>query len=230
VEVDGREFNYSPDKDCRPRRSVHESTQLNYACPQSIGRALTLKEASVIILTGGKSSRFGSDKTSTLLGDKTLVAHIIDALQNRFPITIVGPEFEHSLPSLQFTREEPIGGGPVSALEAGLKLVSTEYVGVIAGDMPFGGRVITALLEDVLESDGLVPIDDMGFRQTLCAIYRVAPLRAALNARATLKGMSMKSLISLIDIEEIALSKDLASSLLDIDTLEDLNRARSEGR
>ena len=37
-----------------------------------------------VILSGGKSRRFGGDKATTLLGNKTLIEHTVDKLKNNF--------------------------------------------------------------------------------------------------------------------------------------------------
>ena len=188
-------------------------------------------EISAIVLTGGRSSRFGSDKTTALLGQKPLVNHLLDSIPDQWPIVIVGPAFEYFRRSLQFTREEPVGGGPVCAVNAGLQMISTEFVVVIAADMPFAGRLLKEFSMRVVNRDGLVALDDEGIPQSLCALYRVAPLRTALKAvqaQGGLDGQSMKNLIGLLDIEEISLGKEFASSLLDIDTPEDLERLNSE--
>jgi molybdopterin-guanine dinucleotide biosynthesis protein A len=185
---------------------------------------------SAIILTGGSSTRFGSDKTQALLGEKTIVAHIVDSLPREWPIIIVGPTFVSQRSSLYFTREEPIGGGPVYALAAGLRLVSTAFVAVIAGDMPFAARALTELIDRQVSKDGLVLLDQEGFRQTLCAIYRTSSLESALSSMDALEGKSMRNLVDLLNVEEISLAEEFASSLLDIDTLEDLTRAKNESR
>ncbi len=186
------------------------------------------KEITALILTGGESSRFGSNKTSALLGRKTLINHVIDSIPKRWPIVMVGPNYASPRNFIQCTREVPAGGGPVCAIEAGLRLISTEFVAVIASDMPFAGRVIKALSQQVIAKDALIAIDEKGYAQTLCAIYRTEPLHTAIKSLEPLAGLSMKKLLPLLDAEKISLGKEFASSLLDIDTPEDLQRLKSE--
>lgn len=187
-------------------------------------------DITALILTGGKSSRFGSDKSLAILDGKTLLEQIVDSLPEKWPIVIVGPEFSHSRRSLRFTREEPIGGGPVSAVAAGLSCVETEFVAVIATDMPFAGQVIEDLADRGIHADGAIPVDSEGFRQSLCAIYRVDSLESALKSLPQLHNNSMRNVIAVLDLEEVTLEAEFASNLLDIDTLDDLNRAQSKER
>ena len=185
-------------------------------------------DITALILTGGASSRFGSDKASAILAGKTLIEQIVDSLPKEWPIVIVGPEFANSRHSLHFTREEPIGGGPVSAVGAGLTSLATEFVAVIATDMPFAGQVIQDLAERVILADGVIPLDSEGFRQSLCAIYRVSSLNSALKSLSQLHGNSMRNVIAALSLEDVTLETEYASNLLDIDTLADLKRAQSK--
>ena len=42
-----------------------------------------------IILAGGKSSRFGEDKSNTKLGNKTLLDHIVDKIEKEFSEVLI---------------------------------------------------------------------------------------------------------------------------------------------
>ena len=186
---------------------------------------------SVIILTGGKSTRFGSDKSHALLGEQTLLSHLLSDLPVTIEIVIVGPEFKEVSRDLRFVQENPRGSGPVAALNAGVDLIDTEFVAVIATDMPFAISAINNLL-NFLHSvqDGVIPRDGEGVAQTLCAIYRTSSLRQALTKLGNPEGRSMRSLVALLDLTEVELPITLESSLLDIDTPEELNRAIAMNR
>ena len=184
------------------------------------------ENCSVMILTGGRSTRFGSDKSKAQLGEQTLLAHLLSGLPSTTEIVIVGPVFEHAPPNLRFVQENPRGGGPVAALHAGIDLIDTEFVALIATDMPFAVRVIRTLFDSVeLARDGVIPLDREGVAQTLCAIYRTASLRRALTTLGNPEGRSMRSLAALLDLYEVELPRALESSLLDIDRPEELDRA-----
>ena len=183
----------------------------------------------VMILTGGSSSRFGSDKSRALLGDISLLDHLLISLPEEFEIIIVGPEIEVNRQNLRCVVESPIGGGPVAAIDAGLALVDTEFVVIVATDMPFASRIVVELLKKIAKpdeiADGLIPLDVQNVRQSLCALYRPDSLRRALATMGKVDGKSMRELTALLDVEDVKLSASLEGNLLDIDTQEDLSRA-----
>ena len=164
----------------------------------------------------------GADKTTATLGATTVLEHLLDALPAPWSVIAVGPE-RPTRRVVRWTRESPAGGGPVAAVAAGLSLVDTELVVVLAGDMPFagdtGGTLATALRDDPT-TDAVVAVDAGGRPNPLLAAYRTAALRAALphppaNAPAR----------SLLAVPHIMLSVDEADAL-DVDTPEELAAAR----
>jgi len=50
-----------------------------------------------VVLAGGKSKRFGSDKTSVKLGDKTLIEHTISKIENYFQEILIISNNENHL-------------------------------------------------------------------------------------------------------------------------------------
>jgi molybdopterin-guanine dinucleotide biosynthesis protein A len=181
---------------------------------------------STIILTGGTSRRFGSDKSQALLLGHSLLDEILLALPIESSVIVVGPELSSPVREVKVTRENPIHGGPVAGISAGLALVETESVGVIATDMPFAtpvlGKLANALSDEV---DVVMPIDANGFRQPLCAVYRVHSLRAALTQLGASHGQSMRNLVNLLKVKEVSIGDAEGSPLMDIDTYADLERA-----
>ena len=197
--------------------------------PSTRSAALTTDQPSVawtaIILTGGAGTRMGREKPGVMLGDFTLVDHVFMGLPSGVEVIVVGPDLPRPLRPVTCTRESPPGGGPVAGLAAGLHLVTTEIVGVIATDMPFAGGVLEGLAQRMPPgADALIPVDATGHRQPLCAVYRAAALRSALFALGALTGTSMRSLLAHLVIAETA-STDL-DALFDIDTPSDLERSR----
>lgn len=185
----------------------------------------------VMILTGGKSTRFGSDKSQALLGETSLLDRLLTTLPDELDVVAVGPRIEKSARDVHFIQEDPVGGGPVAAIDSGLRLVSTEFAVIIATDMPFASQIVVDLvkrsstLKEVV--DALIPLDRQGVRQTLCALYRSDSLRRALTELGAVEGKSMRALTALLEVEEIELPPSLESNLLDIDTKEDMFRATS---
>jgi molybdopterin-guanine dinucleotide biosynthesis protein A len=180
----------------------------------------------VIILAGGRSRRFGSDKSQARLSKYSLLDEILLALPVGLPVIVVGPGLPSLVRKVQMTREQPINGGPVAGISAGLLLLQTDLVGVIATDMPFAARVLSQLVDELPDAaDGIVPIDAEGFQQPLCAIYRVNALRKALVQLGISDGQSMRNLMTLLNVHEVFMGDDAQNALMDIDTPADLEHA-----
>jgi len=183
---------------------------------------------SVMILTGGTSKRFGSDKSEALIDGRALIDHLIGQIPTGLPTVIVGPDRDSYGAEIQVVQESPALGGPVSAIAAGVALVKTELVAIFATDMPFGPLLIPNLLAALdLACDAVVPIDDGGFVQPLGAIYRVNSLLKALESFETVTGESMRNLLSYLKVVKIPIDDSIAHFLIDIDTQADLRKAVS---
>jgi molybdopterin-guanine dinucleotide biosynthesis protein A len=185
---------------------------------------------SAMILTGGTSSRFGSDKSQALLGSHSLIEILLTNLPANMEIVIVGPNIPSASRPVSYAREDPSGGGPVAAIHAGLDLIHSEFVVIIATDMPFAHQVLALLMANLPETeDATIPLDFQGVRQTLCALYRVGSLRQALAKLGDTHGQSMRNLTQLLSVKELRLEPSLQHVLLDIDTPSDLEQAITLG-
>lgn len=169
-----------------------------------------------IILTGGTSKRFGSDKSQAIIANRTLLEILTEGLSE---LIIVGQETPIKA---KYVREQPLGSGPVAAIGAGLKEVESELVGIFATDMPFASRLLNQL-RIALSKDAAIPVDCDGFAQPLAAIYRTKALKRAIATFETLENKSVKELISKLNVDLVPLVE--TELLLDIDTKADLEKA-----
>jgi molybdopterin-guanine dinucleotide biosynthesis protein A len=164
---------------------------------------------SIIVLTGGRSTRLGRDKATAVVAGQRMIDRVVAQLPE-VPIIVVGPD--PRIEGVEVTREDPPGGGPAAGIAAGLARVSTEWVGVLAADMPFAAPMLLSLPR---ENDAVVPIAD-GHQQPLCAWYRTTVLRdlgPGLSMRRVLAGLGATYV-------EVA-----AQQVADIDTPADLAAA-----
>jgi molybdopterin-guanine dinucleotide biosynthesis protein A len=182
-------------------------------------------DTTVLVLCGGDSRRLGpdgSDKTAATLGATTVLDHLLDALPADWPVVAVGPE-RPTHRSVRWTREAPAGGGPVAAVAAGLALVDTALVVVLAGDMPFSGTAAThlaATLNHHPTTDAVVAVDPGGRENPLLTAYRATALRDALPH--PLANAAARALLAVAYITEPVDERDS----LDVDTPEALAEAR----
>ena len=168
-----------------------------------------------MVLTGGRSTRLGEDKATAVVAGRRMVDRLVANIPAEVPVVVVGPDPAVKREVL-VTREDPPGGGPAAGIAAGLPLVGTDVVAVVAADMPFAIEVVLGLLEQLSDADAVVAHAD-GHDNGLCAVYRTQALRA-LGMGA---GMSMRAVLAGLAVRRVQVPGHL---LADIDTPADLAR------
>lgn len=173
-----------------------------------------------IVLAGGAARRLsGVDKPALSVGGKPLMARALTALAEADPVIVVGPE-RPGFGDVVWTRETEPGTGPVAALAAGLALVPTEIVVVLAGDLAgIRKSTVDRLLAALGSAQGAVLVDAGGERQWLLGAWRTDALRDALPDRV--ENASLKRTLGALDIVDVP---EEPGESEDIDTPEDLNR------
>lgn len=136
---------------------------------------------------------------------------------------------------VRWTREDPPGGGPLAALDAGVRETRADVLLVLSADLPFLDedtvrRLLGVLAEDPGAEAALLT-DAGGRDQPLVAAYRAAPLRRELariaGERGTLAGGPLRLLTGALRLTRVA-AGPLAS--FDCDTWEDIATARARIR
>jgi molybdopterin-guanine dinucleotide biosynthesis protein A len=140
-------------------------------------------DVTAVVLAGGTSRRFGSDKLAAPLRGTTVLDHLLGSLPSRWPVVVVGIERPTVRP-VTWASEDPPGGGPLAGVEAGLRCVATGLVLVVAGDMPYAGAaavdLVATLRAQPPDVAAVVAQDDSGHANPLLAAYRAAAVRQAL--------------------------------------------------
>ena len=181
---------------------------------------------SVIILAGGRSTRFGSDKALAELDGQRLVDRALAGIPVHVPIVLVGPDLRPLAREVCVVREDPPFGGPVAAIDAGLPHVSTSIVAVLAADMPAAAGHLGSLVHSLGPGDeGIIPADSRGRAQVLCGAYRRACLeravRAASGPTGGPAGLSMRAVVSGMKLATVTWPDERT---WDVDTPADLVR------
>ncbi|MFE0592110.1 molybdenum cofactor guanylyltransferase [Micromonospora echinospora] len=189
-----------------------------------------------VVLTGGAARRLGGvDKPGLPIGGRPMRDRVLAAVADATPRIVVGPETTPVPADVRLTREEPAGGGPVAAVAAGLALLppGTTTVALLAGDLPLltataVGELRRALAADP-GADGVCHVDPDGRRQSLCGLWRLAPLRAAVDRltadRGGLTGVSVRALLAGLTVAELRWSGEGPPPWFDCDTDDDVRRA-----
>jgi molybdopterin-guanine dinucleotide biosynthesis protein A len=170
-----------------------------------------------MVLTGGGSVRLGRDKATTVVSGRRMIDRVLAQIPAEVPVVVVGPD-PGTDRQVTVTREDPPGGGPAAAIGAGLPHVDTEWVAVIAADMPFAVDVVIGLLNRLGSAQAVVP-QAQDHPQPLCALYRAEVLRALDLA----PGTSMRALLADLDVDYAHADPQ---AFIDIDTPADLILAR----
>lgn len=138
-----------------------------------------------IVLCGGRSTRFGADKTRAVLEGRPLLDHVLDALPPDWPIVLVGPRRTTSR-DVVWVRETPAFGGPLAALATGLARIETSTFTLIGADMPYAGataRLLAARLQRASDDiDTVIARTPDGRLQPLLIAARTPAGRKALPA------------------------------------------------
>ncbi|MEL5954193.1 NTP transferase domain-containing protein [Streptomyces sp. CLV115] len=187
-----------------------------------------------IVLAGGAAKRLGgADKPGIRVGGRALLDRVLTACADASTTVVVGGRRTTVRPVI-WTYEEPRGGGPLAALDAGVRRTTAQRVLVLSADLPFlGTGTVAALLAAAGEGrrDGAVCTDREGRDQPLVAVYRAEPLRRELALLATehggLSGLPLRLLTHELDLARVA-ADPLAS--FDCDTWEDIASARARIR
>ena len=149
----------------------------------SAGEPTASSDVTVVVLAGGTSRRFGSDKLAAPLHGSTVLDTVLVSLPHDWPVVVVGPTRDCARPVV-WAREDPPGGGPLAGVAAGVGEVGTGLVAVVAGDMPYAGPALAVLVAALRtappEVGAVVAVDAHGVANPLLAAYRVEALRAAL--------------------------------------------------
>ena len=132
------------------------------------------KNITGIILSGGKSSRMGTDKGFLLYNGKPFVQHSIEALKPLVSnIIIVSNNEDYDV--FEFERIEDIieNAGPLAGIYSGLKHSSTDYNLVLSCDIPLiNSEILKNLIDAIDDESKIIQIESEGKKMPLIALYK----------------------------------------------------------
>lgn len=191
------------------------------------------------VLNGGMSSRMGTAKGSLRIGDVTFAeqaAKSLLAVCDRVYLvggdaTIDGVE---TVPDLAWKGEDERAS--ILGLRSALLYCSTRFAAVLACDMPFVTGEVFVRLEcemSLLESgqaDVIVPLDQTGWQQPLCAIYDRVRSRIAVEAyletgQLQIRGLLDQLRVCVIEAAKFADLENADNLFTNINTPKDMHDA-----
>jgi molybdopterin-guanine dinucleotide biosynthesis protein A len=128
----------------------------------------------VAILTGGQSSRMGTNKAFTRVGGVPIIERILQRIgdlgEETILITNTPAEYAHlGLPAYP---DRISGKGPLGGLYTALSEAHCPYILAVSCDQPFLNPVLLqALIDQRSDVDVVVPLDREDYPQSMHAIY-----------------------------------------------------------
>lgn len=186
---------------------------------------------SALLLCGGQSTRMGSDKGLLNYKGKPMIQHSIDHLQSRgFEILLLTRNPAYAQFALPMYADEIPNLGPIGALYTGMLRAKSEFLCVLACDMPDSDtEIFSYLLDQLGEHEAIIPSFE-GRMHPLLAVYRRS-LLPQVQAQIASKNYRMHDFCASIDCRIIDLTDHpkfgRAANFRNVNTPEDLSHTLS---
>jgi len=128
-----------------------------------------------VILAGGQSSRFGSNKALALLHGKPLVRHVADTVALIFSdrLLVTNTPEQYDFLNMPMIKDQYQGMGPLAGIHAALRHTDKSWIFVVGCDMPAVTPELFAFLCSFVHGDyeAVIPWLETG-AQPLCGLYQ----------------------------------------------------------
>ncbi len=189
------------------------------------------------ILAGGASSRMGENKAHLKLGGKTFIeraAHTLSAIELRRTFLVGDFTNEHRTPDIEILPDvfKSKQRASIIGLHTALFRAETEWIAVLACDLPFASGLLFKRLATFINKDveAVVPLQKDERAQPLCALYRkncLPRVEAALKSDEwSLKKLLEKLETRFVRFEEINDLPNAENFFFNVNTPADFTRAR----
>lgn len=188
-----------------------------------------------VILAGGKSTRFGTDKAFIPIGDKYLIELILSQLQSKFKNIIISSNKPEMFKQLEVPVIKDVfqNFGPLGGIHSALVHSPTEFCFITACDMPFINLdMVEYLLNYYPKKEVLVPFAE-GRIQPLFAVYRkslIPKIEEVLAGKYESKYLALHNFIKLVESEVVDVAKEKFYTPLtfyNINTIEDFEKVQN---
>jgi molybdopterin-guanine dinucleotide biosynthesis protein A len=193
------------------------------------------KNVTGLILLGGKSSRYGSNKALVEIEGVRLVDRVAGVMKSIFHrvILLTNTPEEYTYLRLPMVEDLIMGLGPMGGIYTGLMTMSDETGFLVACDMPFlSGKLIRHMVEVRDDFDTVVPRMDW-MLEPLHALYSkkcIPVIREAIEERQYQIAKCFAGMrVRYVDEEELRLWDPDLRSFFNINKPQDLPGARLMG-
>jgi FdhD protein len=192
------------------------------------------KCGTAVILAGGKSSRMGFNKEFIEINGKSLVKSNIEKLKQIFTEIIVvtnNPKLYENLKVIT-TQDIYFQKGPLSGIHAALKRSSSEYIYLLACDMPEIDFKFIELMKEMIsrKHPEIVVARKDSYIEPFNGFYSKSLLKKIeeliSQSKLSVRALMDRSIVEYIDLNKVETEKDL---FLNLNTPQELNQYRQKG-
>ena len=131
-------------------------------------------DAGAILLSGGKSSRMGTNKSLLPINEQPNIERIVSLLKPHFRelILVTNHPEEYRFLQLPTVSDHYPGKGPLAGIHAGLTAATNELNAIVACDMPFvSPELAKVMIGQMADYDAVVPVIS-GQQHPLFSIFK----------------------------------------------------------
>ncbi len=134
---------------------------------------ISSKKVTGIILSGGKSSRMGSEKGLVKYKGNALIEYSINALRSVCDELVISSANDcYAYLAIPIVSDEIENCGPIGGIYSCMKAFPSDIYLVISCDVPhITPQLFSELLNVLNENEAVIPIDESGKKQPLVACY-----------------------------------------------------------
>lgn len=179
-----------------------------------------------VIMAGGLSSRFGSNKALALLHRKPVIQHVADILSAVFPTCLLSTNTPETYAFLGLPTIADIfpGAGPLGGIHAVLKYIAEPRAFIAGCDMPLLAPVLIRFLCTLSEQDDwdvVLPWPASG-PEPLCAVYSQSAL-PVIEKNLTRGNWKVRDTLEELRVRRVA-EAELLTIVDDLNTFHNINR------
>jgi len=195
---------------------------------------LARETRALVVLSGGKSSRFGANKGLFEFEGVPLVKRVVDSLGPLSDTIVVSVapgqsgEYRKILRKpIRIIEDSEAFQGPLFGLKDTIRFVLDDLVILSACDMPFiRADLYSLMLEKLNDHDGVMPVLG-GFHEPLTAVYRLAPLKRAIKTAVGEANTKLSSILKYMSVLGLT-EEDLKKMGIGLNSLTNLNKPPSK--
>ena len=166
-------------------------------------------DITALILAGGQSRRFGSDKALADVGGLSFVERVFGALEPLASRVLIatGPEPRPYPVRAEIVTDLIPDGGPLAGLGAGLDAARTPWLLAVAVDMPhLTPEALAPLLEAASgDTDAVIAQEPGEKMQPVCGLWRVEAVAPVVREQLARGDLAMFALLDRLRVQGVAL-------------------------